>query len=200
MRLLSSVFGATRCPDPRSSCEVKVTAAAMLRFDVINDRGPVLGAIPDGEWLQLVLARLGVAPIREQMRLSRYRSTRSGDVRAADGTVGGEPGGGGKSPSGSGKSGGRGGRKGDIYSLWVDPEGTPAEAVAIDNMPEVDCVTVANGKRTPPDLEDRAGKFLGEQNRLLINGDFRGFQDMIERWYQLPEAASGHANNRARSS
>ncbi len=38
------------------------------------------------------------------------------------------------------------------------------------------------GTRVPPDLEDRAAKFLPASNRLLINADFRVFSDMIKRY------------------
>lgn len=31
-------------------------------------------------------------------------------------------------------------------------------------------------------LDDRAARYLSEQNLLLINGDFRGFTEMIDRW------------------
>ena len=31
-------------------------------------------------------------------------------------------------------------------------------------------------------MEDRAAKYLPEQHLLLINGDFRVFTDMIQRW------------------
>jgi 5-methyltetrahydrofolate--homocysteine methyltransferase len=33
-----------------------------------------------------------------------------------------------------------------------------------------------------PDLEDRAAKYLPQQNPLLINADFRVFTDMVDRW------------------
>lgn len=38
------------------------------------------------------------------------------------------------------------------------------------------------GTRDSPDLEDRAARFLLDQNTLIINGDFRVFTDMIDRW------------------
>jgi hypothetical protein len=34
------------------------------------------------------------------------------------------------------------------------------------------------------DLEDRAARFLLDQNLLLINADFRVFKDMITRWHK----------------
>jgi len=33
-------------------------------------------------------------------------------------------------------------------------------------------------------LEDRAAKFLSDQNTLLINADFRVFTDMVARWHK----------------
>ncbi len=58
-----------------------------------------------------------------------------------------------------------------------------------DFDPKVDWVSLENGKRIPPDLEDRAAKYLIEENLLLINADFRVFRDMVERWCQLYEGA-----------
>jgi hypothetical protein len=45
--------------------------------------------------------------------------------------------------------------------------------------------------RIPPFLEDRAAKFLPEKNFLQINADFRGFQDMVERWCAVYGDAPG---------
>jgi hypothetical protein len=52
-------------------------------------------------------------------------------------------------------------------------------------------VTVAEKTRLAPDMEDRAGKYLFEQNRLLINGDFRVYTDMVERWCKTYSHAPG---------
>jgi hypothetical protein len=51
-----------------------------------------------------------------------------------------------------------------------------------DPEPEVRWVTVAEGTRAPGFLEDRAATYLPESNLLQINGDFRVFTDMVERW------------------
>ncbi len=62
-------------------------------------------------------------------------------------------------------------------------DGEPAEAVNPDNDPERRSgSSVEDGTRQPPFLEDRAAKFLVEQNLLQINADFRGFTDMVDRW------------------
>lgn len=41
-------------------------------------------------------------------------------------------------------------------------------------------VIAADGSREPGDMEDRAAKYLQEQNLLFINGDFRAFIDMTK--------------------
>jgi hypothetical protein len=48
--------------------------------------------------------------------------------------------------------------------------------------PKVYWLSVADGTRTPDLLEDRAAKYLPDQNILQVNGDFRVFTDMIDRW------------------
>ncbi|MBI4586110.1 MAG: hypothetical protein HY717_19035, partial [Planctomycetes bacterium] len=59
----------------------------------------------------------------------------------------------------------------------------------IDNQDVL--IQVSDGTRTPPDLEDRAAKYLPDQNLLMINGDFRVFTDMVERWEQRYNHAPG---------
>src|SRR5581483_2616575 len=91
-------------------------------------------------------------------------------------------------------SGKKGGRSGDIYALFAEAGSTEADPVDTFGEPRVDWVSVENGTRIPPDLDDRAAKFLLQQNRLLINADFRVFTDMIERWtraYNHVSAAEG---------
>ena len=50
--------------------------------------------------------------------------------------------------------------------------------------PKVRWLSVEQGTRTPPDMDDRAAKFMLQQDELLINGDFRVFTDMVNRWTQ----------------
>jgi hypothetical protein len=83
-----------------------------------------------------------------------------------------------------GDPGGKGGRAGDIYSLFLSARGVPGEEVMIAREPEVQWVSAENGTRTPPDLEDRAAKYLPQQDIIQANADFRVFNDMIERWCQ----------------
>lgn len=126
--------------------------------------------------------------IRDLFRFSRYRPTPSGDKTMVDG---GSPGGRSQDKTSAGERDGRssggdsGGRAGNIYALFLADEGQPGEEVFTNNEPEVAWITVEEGTRTPGFLEDRAGKFLPEQNLLQINGDFRGFTDMVSRWCQF---------------
>lgn len=93
---------------------------------------------------------------------------------------------------GQGKRGGTGGRAGDIYALFQTIAGNPGEEVkTFAPEPKVQWISVKNGLRTPPDLEDRAAKYLPQQNMLMINGDFRVFNDMVERWCQKYSHVSG---------
>jgi hypothetical protein len=126
--------------------------------------------------------------IRDLFRISRYRPVRSGKLRLdEDGlAVGGKAKGDSEERDSSivanGRSSGKGGRAGDIYSLFLAAKGVPGEELRVEIQPEVRWVSVADGTRTPPDLEDRAGKFLPQQNMILANSDFRVFSDMIDRW------------------
>jgi hypothetical protein len=46
-------------------------------------------------------------------------------------------------------------------------------------------VSAKDGTREPGILEDRAGKYLPEQNLLQINADFRVFMDMVKRFSKM---------------
>jgi hypothetical protein len=82
----------------------------------------------------------------------------------------------------SAPSGSRGGSRGDIYSLFAEEAGVPADSVELPNEPQTKWKVLADGSRDPGDLEDRAARYLPDQHLLLINGDFRAFTDMIDRW------------------
>jgi hypothetical protein len=131
--------------------------------------------------------------IRDLFRISRYRRTRTGALSVAENTVGDDPDqkNAPESRKGSGKSGGRGGRAGDIYALFAVDEGDPGEEIFAEVDPDVQWITVDDGTRVPPLLDDRAAKYLTEQNEILINGDFRVFTDMIARWHERYSEAPG---------
>jgi hypothetical protein len=124
--------------------------------------------------------------IVDLFRFSRYRPTPKGKLLldADNGVAGGRP----RSSrdrvpdAGDGEPGGKGGRAGDIYSLFLSAKGIPGDEVVISVEPTVQWVSAENGTRTPPDLEDRAAKYLPQQDLIMANADFRVFNDMVERW------------------
>lgn len=123
--------------------------------------------------------------LMDLFKVSRYRPTPAGELMIDDSrtTRGGMPqqrgGGSGGSTTSSGK---KGGTAGGVYSVFLKTDGVPGEAVRPDPFPNVTWVSVKDGTREPGDIEDRAARYLVEQNHLLINADFRVFTDMIERW------------------
>ena len=126
--------------------------------------------------------------IRDLLKISRYRKAKDGQFRiTADQTIpGGLPAASGRTALGSDappeRPGGIGREDGDIYSLFLASGDTPAKEVEPDVHPERRWISREEGTRTPPDLDDRAAKYLPEKNLILINRDFRVFTDMIKRW------------------
>ncbi len=135
--------------------------------------------------------------IRELFRLSRYRPTPRGSELAEEAN-----GAGGRSrdsadtkeKAGSTTSGSRTARAGNIYGLFLAADGVPADAVNSLIEPDVDWLSATDPKckpRGPGLLEDKAAKYLIEQNKLLINADFRVFTDMADRWCERYTHTSG---------
>lgn len=84
-------------------------------------------------------------------------------------------------PFSTGKRSGKvGGTSGNVYSAFEKKDGVTGQQVNPDLFPTVTWVTVADGTRVLGDTEDRAARYLTDQNILLINSDFRVFTDMIE--------------------
>lgn len=123
--------------------------------------------------------------IMDLLRFTRFRPSKKGELEIADddAEVGGVSENSGKTKSGSSKSGGTGGRGGDIYSLFTDQEGQTGEEVP-GGMNEPDVIWLSEEEGTLPagDLADRAARYLAGQNQIVVNGDFRVFTDMIDRW------------------
>ena len=71
-----------------------------------------------------------------------------------------------------------GGKDGNLYALFERKNGTPAEKIQPDIFPQVAWVSVQDGSREVGDMEDRAAKYFVDQNRLLVNADFRVFSDL----------------------
>jgi hypothetical protein len=126
-------------------------------------------------------------PFLDLFKVSRYRPAPNGTISIDDQITvrGGHPKRASAATSGapsSGQSGGEGGTAGGVYAIFQKEGGKPGEKVHPDPFPEVKWISVRDGSRVPGDLEDRAAKFLGDQNLLLINSDFRVFADMVKKF------------------
>ena len=86
-----------------------------------------------------------------------------------------------------------GGTQGNLYSLFEQTPGIRAEKIASRELPEIEViwVSVADGTRTPPHLEDRAARYDRRHNLLTISADFRGYLAIIERWVKRYQRVPG---------
>jgi hypothetical protein len=74
-------------------------------------------------------------------------------------------------------------RAGSLLATMLADEGRPAERAPKDmEIPQTLWISREQGTRAEGEMEDRAAKFLREDNLIKINGDFRGFTDMIDYW------------------
>jgi hypothetical protein len=133
--------------------------------------------------------------VMDLYKVSRYRPAPVGVYLSDDASVvrvGRSPFSGAKSEGGGGGGTGHGvgaatkgdrdGQVGNIYHLFEKKGGTPSERATVDPFPVVNWVSIKNGGRTEDDgMEDKAAKFIQNQNTLLVNADFRVFTDMIAR-------------------
>jgi hypothetical protein len=118
-------------------------------------------------------------------RVSRYRPTPTGPINIDDQ----RPTRGGQSKQlelgsvgSDGRSGSKGGTAGGIYAVFQKKDGVPGQEVRPDPFPKVEWVSTKDGTRNPGDIEDRAARFMADQNVLFINKDFRVFNDLIDRF------------------
>ena len=126
----------------------------------------------------------------ELYKVSRYRPSAGGSVLLDDQRlmrVGAAATGGGESESSSSRSqqgsssrsGQKEGDTGNVYSIFEKKDGIPGRPVKADPFPFPRWVSIEDGTREYGDIEDRAAKYLADQNLLLINADFRVFADMV---------------------
>ena len=142
----------------------------------------ILSRADTGNYADEVKRRL--REIRDLLRMTRYRRTSSGKDNAS----GELPGGSSRttddtrgSRSNTGTKPNTGGAKADLYAAFLAEDGDNAEEVKNrDNTPEVKWVSSADGTRAQGVIEDKAAKYVSEQNLILANADFRGFQRLME--------------------
>jgi hypothetical protein len=134
--------------------------------------------------------------IRELFRFGRYRPTKTGKFSIGEIT---DNSGGSSDEEGltrdstSGRTRGTGGRRGDIYALFTEEGGQPADLVDGPIEPVVSWISAEDGSRSSGDLEDRAARYIPEANQLLINADFRAFTDMVDRWVSKYEISGSQS-------
>lgn len=135
--------------------------------------------------------------VEELFSLSRYRPTKSGTL-LVDGELlalgGGMREGTQKheSKDSSGKGAGSG-KVPSAYALFLSDKGAPGQHSKPDVFPAIKWISSVDGTRALGDLEDRAAKYLRKENLLLINSDFRIFNDMVKRWTAQFSSVAGVA-------
>jgi hypothetical protein len=129
--------------------------------------------------------------ILDLYKVSRYRPTTDGQLRinSEDLTRGGRPATTGaiRVPSDTPvirEQKSQGGKDGSIYALFERKGGSPGEKIEPDVFPKVSWVSVVDGSRSEGFIEDRAAKYLTDQNHLQVNADFRVFRDMTKHLLQ----------------
>lgn len=131
--------------------------------------------------------------IRDLLRFSRFRPARDGGTSVEhEAGLGGASSPQGGSRDGSRESGSKGGRAGDIYAMFAEAGAAKGDPVDSMSEPKTEWQSIEDGTRAAGNLEDRAARFLLAANTLVINGDFRVFTDMVDRWatnyQQIPGA------------
>jgi hypothetical protein len=95
--------------------------------------------------------------------------------------------------SASGTAGGRSDTAGSLLASMLADEGKPAEKVSKGlAIPSARWISLAEGTRAEGEIEDRAAKFLREDNLIKINADFRAFTDMVNYWCDQRAVERGH--------
>jgi hypothetical protein len=153
-----------------------------LPEDLINLQDEISARASEKDHRKAILERLKY--IHDLLRFSRFRAAKNGATPIAEGT---------------GVSGVRASPRqerteteskpprkrtqpNDVFALFA--EAAQIYGAPTDDMHEPNTVwiTEKDGSRTPPDLDDRAAKFLSERNLIMINADFRVFSDLVDRW------------------
>ncbi len=129
-------------------------------------------------------------PAPQGLYLSDEAAAVSSGITAGSGSK--SKGGGGKGKSvGNSSKGSRDGEVGNIYHLFEKKGGEPSDKTQSDPFPVVLWQSIKDGTRDENDMEDKAAKYLSEQNTLLVNADFRVFADMIKRLCKEKDSGQG---------
>lgn len=122
--------------------------------------------------------------IKDLLRFARFKPAKDGmsSIDPESPMQGGEPTVQGTAHEGTKAPGSKGGRAGDIYALFAESGSVSANPINSLDEPRAQWVSLDDGTRVAPDLNDRAAKFHLQQNLLMINADFRVFTDMVDRW------------------
>jgi hypothetical protein len=137
---------------------------------------------PHADFRKTIRERL--KSVSDLFRFGRYKPSKDGkySVLPPSANSGGDSATAGSVRTSSSPSGGKGGQRGDLYSLFTEEGGDPADFVNASNEPDVVWQRTKVGTRAPGDMDDRAARYIPESNKLIVNGDFRAFSDMVERW------------------
>lgn len=131
--------------------------------------------------------------IQDLLRFKQYvpKDTGKETIAPEESLPGGEPAILGQQQDGEAPTGRKGGRSGEVYALFAENGTVTAEAVSTLTEPETRWVSLQDHTRSHGDMEDRAGKYLREQNLLIINSDFRVFTEMVGRWEAAYASTAG---------
>lgn len=134
--------------------------------------------------------------IQDLLRFEQYVPREKGptNIEPEDAMQGGEPDFLGGTTEDTAAPGKNGGRAGEVYAIFTEGGPVAAEPVRSFSEPTTRWVSVEDGTRSAQDMEDRAAKYLREQNLLMINADFRVFADMTRRWQAAYSSIPGAEN------
>jgi hypothetical protein len=142
----------------------------------------ILAKADSGNYAEDMKRRL--REIRALLQLGKYRLTPKGKLSVSGETPGGTPREGTESRGPRINSGSKpkiGGANADLYAAFISDAGSPGDEIRNrDNTPEVRWISVTDGTREPDNLEDRAAQYVSDQNLILANSDFRGYQRVME--------------------
>jgi len=129
--------------------------------------------------------------VMDLLQVPKYRRSKSGDDTTDENDASVHP-----TPPGDGSGKGRhsnGGKKNPRpFFSGPKPNGAAAKKVTINDLPRIIFKYRDNGSRAEGEMEDMAAKYVETRTEktLLVNGDFRVFQAIIDRYTkQYPHAA-----------